>query len=451
MKLGIKTRTIASYLILLAIFLLLMLLYANGLITLLTAVPVLVAATAVTAYIMVSRLIAPLEQVTTTAYEMAGGILEQEITVRGTEEIDDLAISINTMANQLRQHITKINEERNRAKAILDSMGDGVIALDSQGRVLMINPSMERLFKVGRKECLGEKVNKVIRNHELDQLLRRVLDHCQPLSREIKILLPEPRIFKVKATPLKGNRTKHLGVVAIMSDVTERRHLEKMRSEFVANVSHELRTPLTSIKGFLETLLDGAIDNPKTAYNFLNIMNVETERLTRLIDDLLKLSKLENKRTMLKKQEVDLSAIITQALKIFKPQAEYKAIKLETAIPSHLPLIQGEKDLLFQVLINLIDNAIKYTPVGGKVAVMVTLHPKELKVSVHDTGPGIPEEVKTRVFERFYRVDKARSRDAGGTGLGLAIAKHVVELHGGTITVQNHNQGAVFSFTVPLN
>lgn len=451
MKLGIKSRTIASYGALLLVFIALLLFIQIQLISAITGVVLAFAATGFIAYLAVSRLVGPLEEITTTVYEMAGGILEKEIMVQApNEEIDELATSINFMAKQLRQNMTNINEERSRAKAILDSMGDGVIAIDCTGRVIMVNPALERTFKVNQNTSLGKQLIKVVRNYELDELLHTVLEEKQPVSREVKFLMPNPRVFRIHATPLKANASTKGGVVALMRDVTERRQLESMRSEFVANVSHELRTPLTSIKGFSETLLDGAMDDPETARHFLNIINAEADRLTRLINDLLNLSKLEDKRTVLIKQTLHIKDIIDQVAEIFAPQGHVKGITLGVSVPKELPTVQGERDLIFQVVVNLVDNAIKYTPSGGKVDITAARDKDYITVSVHDTGPGIPLEDLPRVFERFYRVDKARTRDAGGTGLGLAIAKHVIELHDGKISAENTGKGSVFSFTLPL-
>ncbi len=450
MKLGLKSRIVIIYLLMLLNFLVSLWLYHREVISLTAAVILVLIITSILTYLTVSRLINPLQEITSVAYQMAGGILENEIIIDADIEYDELASSINVMAKQLRQQMTKVNETRYLARAILDSMGDGVIALDSKGKLLMINPALEKIFNLEKDKVIGKKLIEVIRNYELDQLLRQVLANKQPAFQEIKMLLPDSKIFRVNATPLKSSGGSSVGVVALMRDVTRYQQLEKMRRDFVANVSHELRTPLTSIKGFLETLLDGAIEDEKTAKHFLRIMKLETDRLTKLIDDLLKLSKLENRKTIFNKEPVDMNEVIDQVIFIFKPQAEAKDIHLRKNSDADVPIVSAEKDLLIQVLINLVDNAIKYTPSGGQVVISTHADQGQINVSVEDTGPGIPKESLARIFERFYRVDKARAREAGGTGLGLAIVKHVIELHDGSIKVENTGQGAKFTFSLPV-
>ncbi len=452
MKLGIKGRIVLLFLFMLLIFSTLLLLYHLNIITLITALLLAVGGMAVLVYLTITHLINPLEKIISVAYQMAGGILENEIIIDADNEFDELASSINVMGKQLKLQISQMNETRNLSKVILDSMGDGVIALDSNGKILTVNPALERMLNLNlkREQIIGKKLMEVIRHYDLDQLLTMVLTNKEPTMQEIKILLPEPRILRVNATPLKRSGGNTVGVVALFRDVTRYQQLEKMRRDFVANVSHELRTPLTSIKGFSETLLDGALEDEQTARRFLNIMKQEADRLTKLIDDLLKLSRLENKRTILDKEPVDINDIIEQVLFNFKLQAAEKNIKLTKNLSPNLPKISAQKDLLIQVLINLVDNAVKYTPVGGEVSVSSEANKKAVCVSVEDTGPGIPQESLDRVFERFYRVDKARVREAGGTGLGLAIVKHVLELHNGNIKVENTGNGTKFTFSLPV-
>lgn len=448
---GIRYRTIGSYGLLFAIYVALVGLYYYQLIDISWVILGSFAATAVVAWFIYKGLVIPVEQITLVAQEMAGGVLDNEIKLEGEGELDDLAWSINYMARQLKKNLVGITEERNRARAILNSMADGVIALDKYGRVLLVNPVVENIFKVKEKDLIGTGLIKAIRNHELEHLFYRALNSLQPaMVNDLQILTPEPRLFRVHVSPLKGTDGRKIGVVGLLRDVTETRRLEQMRTDFVANVSHELRTPLTSINGFLETLLDGAIDNPAVARNFLEIMNSESKRLSRLIDDLLKLSRLEDRRSTLNLQPVDLKEVILETVKMFENRAREKNIIMYADIPDNLPKVPGEKGFLEQVMINLIDNAIKYTLAGGSITITVTTTAREVKVSVIDTGIGIPQESLPRIFERFYRVDKARSRDMGGTGLGLSISKHIIEAHGGKIEAESHHEGSTFSFTLYL-
>ncbi|MEW6698304.1 MAG: two-component system histidine kinase PnpS [Bacillota bacterium] len=449
---GIRRLTIGSYAFVFIVFVMLMLLRNFGMVDMLTVVLGSFMATAVMAWLTNRRLITPVEQITSVAQEMAGGILDTEIRVKGEGELDDLAWSINYMARELRKNLFVITEERNRARAILNSMADGVIALDKYGRVILVNPVVEGIFKAKEEEWVGHQLIKVIRNHELEELFFRALNSMQPvLNNELQMLIPEPRLFRVVVSPLRGSNGERMGVVGLLTDVTERRKLERMRSEFVANVSHELRTPLTSINGFVETLLDGAMENPALTKNFLEIINAEGKRLANIIDDLLKLSRLEDRRSKLNKQPVDMAEIISSTVKMFEVRAMDKGIELTTVLPGAMPPVPGDQGFLTQVLVNLVDNAIKYTLPGGKVGIEVIFSQADVTVAVSDTGIGIPAESISRVFERFYRVDKARSRDMGGTGLGLSISKHIVEAHGGKIRVESDQEGSTFSFTLPLH
>ncbi|MCL0106265.1 cell wall metabolism sensor histidine kinase WalK [Peptococcaceae bacterium] len=453
LKPSMKTCTVVSYFVLFLLFVIAVFFVAYTGYKYIGAVIVLIAvATAISAYLTFARLIKPIEEMISAAVKMAKGMLEIEINIDGNDEISKLASSINVLAKRLKQNMVSINEERNRANAILKSMGDAVIALDRNGCIIMINPAFEKIFGVSTKKAFGKRAIEVIRSYELDSMLRAVIKNRQPVDKEIKILLPSPKEFKIHATPLVGDDGIMSGVVALMRDITERKQLENMRNEFVANVSHELRTPLTSINGFLETLLDGAVEDVEVAKRFLGIMKKETDRLTRLVDDLLKFAKLADKKFVLNKQKIDIDEIANQTVQLFTPRAHEKNIKINLNICKSLPKIEADKDLLMQVFINLIDNAIKHTPVGGVININIDFDNDVAKVSVSDTGPGIPINSIKRIFERFYRIDKSRNRDdGGGTGLGLAIAKHAVELHGGKIWAENTGKGAVFIFTLPYN
>jgi two-component system phosphate regulon sensor histidine kinase PhoR len=393
----------------------------------------------------------PLEEITEVAQAMSRGELQREIPIYSRDEIGRLAGAINHMAQRLSHTIREITEEKNRAQAILNSMADGVIAVDRAGRVLLVNPVVEKVFGITQAESRGKSVIGVIRNFELERLLQQALATREQVMRELVILTPEPRVFRVHITPLRGTDEGPGGVVALLRDITERRRLEQMRTEFVANVSHELRTPLTSIRGFLETLLDGAVEDPLTARRFLEIMVMETNRLTRLIDDLLQLSRLEDRRTVLRHERVDMATVVGRVVDIFQTRAQEKGVELGVEVEAHLPPVSGDPDMLAQVLVNLVDNAVKYTPEGGRITIRAGVVGGRLRVSVADTGVGIPEESLSRVFERFYRVDKARAREQGGTGLGLAIVKHIVEAHGGRVWAQSEvGRGSTFTFELPV-
>ncbi len=448
---GITWRPVASYFFLLLIFYALLQLYAVQKLNITGALFIAVPLSVGLAWVLFKRVIKPLQEINEAAQEMARGNLEREIFIYSDDEIGQLARSINEMARQLKATIAEITEARNQAQAILNSMADGVIALNKNGEVLFINPAVEEIFGISQATSVGKNILGVIRNYDVERLLERALKTGKPTTQEVKLINPEPRVFRLHATPLKGQGAKQGGVVVLLRDITERKRLDEMRSEFVANVSHELRTPLTSLRGYLETLLDGAVEDPAATRHFLEIMNKETERLTRLVDELLDLSKIEERRVVHRWQPVQLADHINRVVTMFMPQAQEKNLELAVDVLPGLPAVHGDPDMLTQVLINLVDNAIKYTPAGGRVTIRAGVADGEVRVSVEDTGIGIPPESLPRIFERFYRVDKARSRELGGIGVGLAIVKHIIRAHGGKTAVESAvGKGSTFSFTLPV-
>ncbi|MDN5364128.1 MAG: two-component system, OmpR family, phosphate regulon sensor histidine kinase PhoR [Eubacteriales bacterium] len=399
-------------------------------------------------YRVVREVMEPLRRITEVAQRMAEGDLEQEIRISSRDEIGILAASLNNMARRLKENIDQITEERNKLAAILSSMDEGVLAIDRQGNIILINPVVEKLFRVTAEEAVGRNVIEVIRNYELERLIRKALEENIHQAVEMSFLMPDPRIFRVQLVPLRRGE-EMAGIVVVLRDISELRRLEQMRSEFVANVSHELRMPLTSIRGFTETLLDGALEDPTVARHFLQIIHDEAERLTRLINDLLSLSALESRRREPNRKLLDWHRLVGEVVSMLAPLVQGKNLEVEVKVAEDLPPVPADRDMMGQMLINLLDNAIKYTPDGGKIKVAVWGEGDNLVLQVADTGIGIPPESLPRIFERFYRADKARSRELGGTGLGLAIVKHIVEAHGGRIEVESRVNGGT-SFTVYL-
>ncbi len=402
------------------------------------------------AFSFTSTIVVPLQEMTRAAQKMAEGKLDMIVNVNSNDEIGALSRGMNYMAERLRDTIRQITEERNKVTAILTSMNDGVIAIGRNGNILLINPAAEQMFNIKSESSIGKSIIEVIRNLELETLLHKALVSDKSMSREVQILVPEPKTFRISTAPLT-NETGIVGVVAVIRDITVFQELDKIKTEFVANVSHELRTPLTSIKGFVETLLDGALEEPETGRHFLEIINEETDRLNRLLNDLLSLSGVEAKEPKIQKVPLDLEKIIYHKVSILSPQASEKNLALKVEIERPLPMIEADEDLIGQLMINLIDNAIKYTPEGGRIEIKAASQDEKIRVTVSDTGIGIPAESIPRLFERFYRVDKARSREMGGTGLGLAIVKHILEIHGGKIEVKSRvGQGSTFTFHLPV-
>lgn len=446
---SIGWRPVASYFFMLLLFYTILKLYAVDKLDIFGAIALAFPFAVGLAWVLYRRVIRPLNEIIVVSKEIARGNLDRHLDINTADEIGDLARSINNMADRLRLTIEEITEEKNRAQAILNSMADGVIAVDREERVIMVNPAAEMMFGLEQTECIGKSLLEAIRNFDLDTALKKVQYCNKPHTREIEFISPEPRTFNLRITPLHVSNQG--GAVILLRDVTGRKRMEQMRSEFVANVSHELRTPLTSIRGFVETLLDSGTEDPEMTKHFLNIINTETRRLSKLVDELMYLSKIEERRVVHRWRQVEIGQLFDRVLAICGTQAEEKQIDIRANLPSRLPPLFGDPDMLAQVMINLMDNAIKYTPPGGSVMVGACLDGDEIRVDVADTGVGIPADSLPRIFERFYRVDKARSRELGGIGLGLAIVKHIIIGHGGSVEVKsNSGKGTIFSVFLPL-
>ncbi|MCL6477391.1 MAG: cell wall metabolism sensor histidine kinase WalK [Peptococcaceae bacterium] len=403
-------------------------------------------------YVIYTRVASPLREINKAARAMSLGNLEYRLPIYSNNELGRLAGNLNALASRLKDTLIQIRDAKNIEQAILNNMTDGVIAVNDKGEVLFINHVIEEMLGISQLSAFGKNVLGVIRNYEVESILEKALKYVKPLSQEVLLLTPEPKTFHLRATPLVVDETGRGGVLILFHDITERKKIEEMRSEFVANISHELRTPLTSIRGFLETLLDGAQEDPAATSHFLGIMSKETDRLTKLVDELLNLSKIEGRRVIHRWQQVRLNDNINLVATMFLPQVREKNLELITGAPPDLPAVYGDPDMLTQVLINLVDNAVKYTPAGGRISIQAIDEGTDVRVVVKDTGVGIPPESLPRVFERFYRVDKARSRELGGIGVGLAIVKHIIRAHGGkTFAESKVGEGSVFSFTLPVD
>ena len=402
------------------------------------------------------RVTRPIVEMEAIAKQMAEGRFDRRVPVRSVDETGTLGRALNAMAASLVGKISDLETERAKATAILDAMVEGVIAVDGQDRVLTMNERARVIFgSPTRSE--GQRFMEVVRNADLHTMLRgsRVTEAGAGSHREVRLLTPVIRTVEVTAVPLvlTGDQPG-VGVVLVLYDVTALRRLEQVRTEFVANVSHELRTPLTAIQGYLETLLGGALEERENARRFLEIAFRHTERLGRLLNDLTDLSNIELNKVKLAREPVVLEEIIDSVLAIMQPKAEARHVTLTAEVARDLPIAYADHDRLAQVLINLVDNAVKYTPTDGRVTVRASasVGGGVLVVDVADTGIGIPAADLPRITERFYRVDKARSRDLGGTGLGLAIVKHLVIAHGGELTIESTaGRGTTIRFTLPTS
>lgn len=399
----------------------------------------------------------PLSDMATAARQLAGGNYSVRIQTSSRDEVGLLAATLNHMTDELRSKIEELSEDRAQLLAMLTSMVEGVMVLDYKGRILQVNPALERMFGVTRAETRGRPSLEVFGHSELNALVSSVLATRTGQKDEI-ILTPSGRCLDVEASVAGGEQDNEACAVLVFHDITELRRLENIRKDFVANVSHELRTPLTSIKGYVEALLDGGKDDPETSVRFLEIILKQSDRLNLILEDLLQLSKIESGQLQFKKEPLHIGSVIERTIAMIKPLAEKKQHRLRSQVAADLPLISGDEERLVQVLANLLDNAIKYTPEGGQITVTARrISPSRaeaprtsIELTVTDTGIGIPEQDRPRVFERFYRVDKARSRELGGTGLGLAIVRHIVEGHGGQVWVEgNMPTGSRFVVRLP--
>ncbi len=399
---------------------------------------------------LAQRLTKPIQEMTVSAQKIAAGDFSLRTYTTSQDEIGVLGQALNQMAQQLKETIDAVSTEKSKLESVLANMVSGVIFLGQDGRVDLVNPAAGQILGIKPIISGGRKHVGIIRNYQLSQLIATALERGKVVKEEILILVPHERNVQVNITPITGREDFNLGAVVVLHDITDFRKLERVRKDFVANVSHELKTPVTSLKGYAETLLDGALEDPRVASEFVKIMLTESERLSILINDLLELSKIESTASPMTWQEINIDVLISFLKNKFKPQVEERQIELEFTRPENPLIAMGDNGMIDQVLINLIDNAVKYSPVGGKVTMAVSEQAERILFEVIDTGLGIPEQELKRIFERFYRVDKGRSRKLGGTGLGLAIVKHILEIHGSQIKVESTlGRGSRFYFTLP--
>jgi len=396
------------------------------------------------------RVTEPVERLTDFASRVSRGDFDSRAGVESKDEIGELAGALNHMAATIKEKMRLISEGKNKLETVLANMTSGVIFINRKRQVDLVNPAAEKFLSFTGEGSLGVVQDALIKHPELSATIDRALESCGTMETEIKIESPQEAELQVVISPISDNAGNCIGVVAVLHDITERRKVERMRKDFVANVSHELKTPVTSIKGFTETLLDGALDDPETSREFVEIIDKEADRLKRVIQDLLELSRIEGKQIQLNYEPQDLSLIVKNTVHNLRGQIQSKNIKVHYDLPETPVIAAVDRDILEQILVNLVDNAVKYTPDGGDIGITITEQSPDVIIKVWDTGPGIPPGDIDRVFERFYRVDKTRSREQGGTGLGLSIVKHLVDLHGGTVGITSKpGTGAEFFFTLP--
>ena len=383
------------------------------------------------------------------ARRLASGDYSARVRDFGGGGPEPLGAALNDLASQVKATVGELSRDKAQLTAVLDQMAEAVVAVDAAGMVLVVNPALSRLLGVDSASARGRRYLETVRHNGIAQLIGSVLRDGRPAALEIRIFAPEELVFDAHAAPLtRDGRVS--GALLVLHDITRLRRLEQMRRDFVANVSHELRTPLASIRGFAETLSAGAVDDKENRLDFLRTIEDHAGRLTKLVDDLLDLSAIESGHRAPRLASTDLAAALAESARAFAPVAEERGVALEAPPAYDLPRVSADPDQLRQILANLLDNALKYTESGGRVSVSAEPWKGGARVTVRDTGVGIPEADLPRVFERFYRVDKARAREAGGTGLGLSIVKHLVEAHGGEVSVESRQPGGTaFRFTLP--
>jgi len=386
------------------------------------------------------------------AVAYAAGDFGYKLEMPRTVEFGAVVQSLNEMAAQLDEKIRTITGQKSEREAILSSMVEGVLAVDSEDRIITLNAAAARLFAVDRADAERRSLQEVVRNPDLQRLVAQALHTQEPVESEITLRVGgQERVLQVNGTVLRDAEGNGIGAMAVLNDVSRLKALESMRREFVANVSHEIKTPVTSIKGFAETLLDGAMHIPEDAERFLRIIAGQADRLNSIVEDLLSLSQVEQAGEAggLTLHEASLSDVLHVAVDVCDPKAAAKRITIDVSMVGEIyaPI---NPPLLEQAVVNLIDNAIKYSPEGAAVEVSCAADGDEVIIAVRDWGAGIAREHLTHLFERFYRVDKARSRDLGGTGLGLAIVKHIAQAHHGRVSVESAlGKGSTFRIHLP--
>ncbi|WP_099222631.1 two-component system histidine kinase PnpS [Listeria costaricensis] len=398
--------------------------------------------------IIARRITRPVKEIIDVSTDLANYKYDSRIHGKSSGELADLSISVNKLAESLETQMHEIRENSQRLSVIVQNLVSGVMLINNEKEVVMTNKTMYQLL--GETDITGKPFYESLKSFALNQLVEKTLESKRMQQEEVTLYFPREMILDASVSPILNEEGEISGIILLLHDITQIRHLEQVRSEFVANVSHELKTPVTALKGFAETLLDGAMYDEALLKQFLHIIKDESDRLHRLILDILALSRIEQKSLPTMKEEIEVGQVIEQSVKTVRALAAEKGIQVEVMGADHPVVIETDRDRLQQILINLLSNAIAYTPKQGRVQVIAEETDDQVCLTVQDNGIGIPAKDLDRIFERFYRVDKARSRHSGGTGLGLSIVKHLVESAGGSISVESvEEQGSSFHVYLP--
>lgn len=403
--------------------------------------------------LVISRRISrPIETMRQSAALFARGELSHRVMPPDTVELAGLAQAMNQMAQELEERIQAVVQQRNESEAVLSSMMEGVIALDTEERIMHHNAAAAKLLKGYADKLQGRSIQEVMRNRDLHHMVKTTLDRGEVSQGDVALYQAGEQILHAHCNPLFDAEGRRMGALLVMSDVTQLRRLETMRSDFAANVSHEIKTPLTAIQGFVETLCQGADVDPEEVKRFLGIIDKHVKRLTAIVDDLMQLARLEQgaEHPSLRLERVPVQSMLHSASQLCRPKAEEKSMTVDIVCDEALAM-PIDADLMEQAVVNLLDNAIKYSPSESRIELAAQVERDQLRIWVKDEGIGIARKHLPRLFERFYRVDKARSRRMGGTGLGLAIVKHIVQAHNGQVAVESvQGKGSTFTITLPF-
>jgi len=414
---------------------------------------IIIFAAAIISLIISQRIYKPVSAIKLAAERFAKGDFTHKVYPSGDKDLNIVGDSLNQMAAQLDERLKLIGGQKNMQQAVLESMKEGVLAVDYDEKILLINKTAEEILSIPVDNIIGRTLHEVVRVSEIHKFFKKALTEGVSSETEIIIPLEKEKTLQLIGTILYDVNNKAIGALVVLNDISNLRYIDTIKKDLVANVSHELKTPLTTIKGFIETLKDGAIENKADAERFLNIISKHIERLNLIIDDLLTLSRLEEKATSenIHKVEQEVLPILNFVLEDYSGKAKDKNIKIIINCPEGLKA-KLNSQLVEQAIGNLVDNAIKYSDSNTSVTVSAAAEAENLILKVKDEGWGIDDEHFPRLFERFYRIDKSRSRDVGGTGLGLAIVKHIVSAHSGTVKIQSEvNKGSEFTLTFPLS
>jgi two-component system, OmpR family, phosphate regulon sensor histidine kinase PhoR len=384
-------------------------------------------------------------QVTRAAVRIAAGHYDHSISVKSDDELGRLGHAFNKMSRTIKESMLKISEEKNKLSSILYTLNDGVIMTDIHGQILLANPAAENLFSFKESRALGKPLIETLFNHEIENLLKQCLATRE--KQVIQVDTNNGKYLRVYAVPLKTETLT--GAVILLQDLTELRNLQTMRRQFVGNISHELKTPLAGIKAIVETLQDGAINDPAVAVDFLKKAAFEVDSMTQLVSELIELTRIETGAVQLNIETLNMNSIIKDTVTRLLPQAERKQIKIYPNLDDDLPTVQGDRERIQQVVGNILHNAIKFTPPSGQIRITTAVKDHSVLVRMADSGIGISKEDLVHIFERFFKADKSRTHE--GSGLGLAIAKHIIQAHNGKIWVDSQEgRGSTFSFSLPI-